>query len=141
MVFGTFDTLHPGHLKLIKQAAKFGPVFVSLTPDHLVRALKKQNSTWNWQRRRSELLRIKCVSEVMPSDAQLNTYSILKKIRPTYIVLGHDQIALLRPIKDALRRLGLTSTIIIGEKYRRDLYASSYLNGVSHSILRHKYDQ
>jgi FAD synthetase len=127
LIFGTFDILHPGHLKLIEFAKKLGSVNVALTPDELCLKYKGVNPVNNYNLRKKRLENISFVKEVVKADKQPNSYNIIQKIKPDIIVLGYDQIGLKSTIQNRLKEFNSTARIIIANPYRADIYKSSKL--------------
>ena len=122
VVFGTFDVLHPGHLALLKHAAGFGDVTVSLTPDALCRKYKGHDPVNTFAKRAARLERISFVQQVVPSDMREHAYDVLARIHPQFILLGYDQQALGGPLTARLRELGLNSRVVVARPYRGNLY-------------------
>ncbi len=90
MVFGTFDLLHPGHLFVLEEAKKRGPVTVVVARDVSVEKMKKFRAV------QSESVRQKAIQVAFPEmDVRLgDTKDFLVPIRetlPTLILLGYDQ--------------------------------------------------
>lgn len=127
LVFGTFDTLHPGHLQMLTEASHYGEVTVSLTPDELCEEYKGRPAHHRFSERRARLLRLRCVHEVVPSDARSGAYRLLARLRPAVIVLGYDQRTLLPHIQKRLESERLGSKIVVLGPYRADIYHSSIL--------------
>ena|SRR3990167_9076468 len=124
LVFGTFDVFHPGHLALLKEAARYGRVTVSLTPDALCRQYKGYRAHHSFVARAKLLSKLRYVHDVIPSDTTPNTYAILRKVKPTIIMLGHDQRARISIIRQQLRQMNLDTRIMVSTPYRRDLYTT-----------------
>lgn len=90
-VVGCFDILHPGHLRLLKEAKKHG--------DKLVVILAcDQNAVWRLKRppffnqndRKQMLESLRVVDEVV-LGAKKGHYGILNRIKPDVFVVGYDQ--------------------------------------------------
>ena len=127
LVFGTFDLLHPGHVFILKFAATFGQVYISLSPDRMVKFYKKREPSFSYHKRYLRLSRFKPTYKIVVSDKRPLTYNILDKVRPDVIILGHDQLLLRPNIIQALKEKKLNCRIILAPKYHRDIYASSLL--------------
>ena len=57
VIGGTFETLHKGHLTLLKRAFELGSVFIGLTSDEMAERLKKRKVK-NFKERKKELERV-----------------------------------------------------------------------------------
>lgn len=90
LVFGTFDTLHPGHHYVLKQASKRGELHVIVARDVNVRRLKGRDALQDQE------ARIVAIREAFP-DAHValgdpSDFSVpLAAIQPDLVLLGYDQ--------------------------------------------------
>ena len=91
-VNGTFDILHPGHIRLLNYAKSLGDrLFVAIDSDSRVSELKGKSRPINPAGERKEmLLALKSVDEVeiFSSDDELRMW--IKQIRPYIMVVGSD---------------------------------------------------
>jgi len=106
LVFGTFDGVHDGHRAALQQAKQHGQnLTVAVTPDLTAEKLKghppRQNSAQRIQALKNEHL----VDNVVLSDENPNTWSILKKIKPDILALGYDQLELKESLENHLEAL------------------------------------
>ncbi len=91
LLFGTFDTLHPGHLNLFQQAKKLGDkLIVAIARDETVQKIKGRPA------KHSEQERLRLVQACPLVDtAELggieDKYICIKKFKPDIIALGYDQ--------------------------------------------------
>ncbi len=92
MVFGTFDIIHDGHRHLLREAALVGDeVIVVVARDEHVLELKGKLPENVLADRIEAIVCESEVSEVVPSDEELGTYSVVETYRPDVILLGYDQ--------------------------------------------------
>ena len=99
LVFGTFDTLHAGHLFFLRSARVFGDLLTAVVArDQDVEALKSKTPIMNEQERMEAVRALSYVDDVCLSDAERGSFHVLDKVKPDIIVLGHDQ----HELKDAL---------------------------------------
>ncbi len=92
VIFGVFDGLHAGHLFLIQKAKKAGTnLFVIVAKDKIVQKLKNKIPKYNQKERIKALNNISHVDKVFLGDSKLESYLVLKKIKPHIVYLGHDQ--------------------------------------------------
>ena len=91
-VNGTFDILHPGHIRLLNYAKSLGTrLFVAIDSDVRVKLLKGLDRPVNTASERKEmLLALKSVDEVeiFSSDEELTMW--IKQIRPDIMIVGSD---------------------------------------------------
>lgn len=91
-VNGTFDVLHPGHIRLLSYAKSLGDrLFVAIDSDRRVRELKGNSRPINSSDERKEmLLALKSVDEVETFDTDEELRMWIKQIRPYIMVVGSD---------------------------------------------------
>ena len=82
------DILHPGHLNIIKEAAKLGEVTVGLLTDEAIASYKRL-PFMNYEERLAVVTAIKGISRVIPQYT-LDYVENLENIRPDYVVHGDD---------------------------------------------------
>jgi FAD synthetase len=105
LVFGTFDLLHEGHRYLLAQARRQGDrLVVSLARDDFVRTWKRKEPRHPEGERLRRLLESGLVDRVRLSDAEPNSFDLLRELRPDLICLGHDQRELGRALRRWMRR-------------------------------------
>lgn len=68
MVDMSLTLLHHGHIRLLKNAKKYGYVIVALTRDKEIKSKKGYVPELNFDQRKEILLAIKYVDEVVPSN-------------------------------------------------------------------------
>ena len=82
------DILHPGHINIIKEAAKYGKVIVGLFSDEAIKSYKRV-PYMNYEMRRIIIENVKGVDEVICQE--IKDYSPnLMKLKPKYMVHGTD---------------------------------------------------
>ena len=82
------DTLHHGHINLIKHGLKYGKIMVGLISDKAI-AENKRLPILNYQQRKIILESIIGIDEIVIQESYDYTFN-LKKIRPDYVVHGDD---------------------------------------------------
>ena len=82
------DLVHPGHINILKEAAKLGSVTVGLLTDSAIASYKRLPHM-NYEQRKSVIENIKGVENVIPQET-LDYRDALEKIRPDYVVHGDD---------------------------------------------------
>lgn len=91
LVFGTFDGIHGGHIHFLKEAKKYGELFISVASDKSILLRKKRKAERKEESRLNDLKKLKLAKEVSVGDSTLHSWSIVKKIKPDIIALGYDQ--------------------------------------------------
>lgn len=91
---GCFDIIHPGHIKVFKEASKLGDkLVVGVNSDNSIKRLKGKNRPVNTLEDRIIVLQsIRFIDEVIPFDDD-TPIKLIKKIRPNIIVKGGDYSA------------------------------------------------
>jgi len=91
-VSGCFDLLHGGHVRFLKDAAKFGDVYVALGSDANIKRLKDVTPTYNEKERAYLLNNLKPVKKafVSPGLGKLHFVKDLEKIKPHVFVVNED---------------------------------------------------
>jgi len=82
------DLLHPGHINVLKEAAKYGDVTVGLLTDEAI-ASYKRIPYMTYEQRKDVIENIKAVAQVIPQDT-LDYTANLAKLKPDYVVHGDD---------------------------------------------------
>ena len=90
ITFGTFDTLHFGHLKLLERAKNLGDfLIVGLSTDEF-NALKGKKSLLNYEDRKSYLQAIKYVDLIIPENNWEQKIEDVKKNHVDIFTMGDD---------------------------------------------------
>ena len=82
------DLVHPGHLNIIKEAAKLGDVVIGLLTDEAIASYKRL-PYMSYEQRRAVVENLKGVTSVM-AQTTLDYRPNLKKLKPDYVVHGDD---------------------------------------------------
>ena len=114
MVSGGFDPLHIGHLRMIKEAAKYGKVIVVANSDAwLLR--KKGYIFMPWTERKeiiegyAEVDRVEAVD-----DSDGSVCEAIRRLRPTYFANGGDRTNKNTPEMAVCDEIGVTMLWEIG---------------------------
>jgi len=123
------DLVHPGHLNIIKEAAKLGEVTVGLLTDQAIASYKRL-PYMPYSQRKEVVENIKGVSRVIPQTT-LDYRPNLKKLKPDYVVHGDDwktgvQRETRTQVVDTLKAWGGK---LVEPKYTRNI-SSTALNNV-----------
>lgn len=82
------DLVHPGHLNIINEAARYGKVVVGLLTDNAIFSYKRL-PYMNFEQRKVIVENLKNVYDVIP-QATLDYSENLIKLKPKYVVHGDD---------------------------------------------------
>lgn len=129
-IFGVFDGVHEGHLHFIKEAKNEGNHLVAIVArDEVVEKLKGKLPVDNEVCRVNELLKVSDIDMVMLGDPQIETYNILREVKPNVIFLGYDQSGLFESLNKFTKNGILPDIKIIqGSPYKPEIFHSSILN-------------
>jgi phosphoenolpyruvate phosphomutase / 2-hydroxyethylphosphonate cytidylyltransferase len=82
------DIIHPGHMNILKEAAKLGDVTVGLLTDKAIASYKRL-PYMSYEQRKDVIENIKGVSSVIPQET-LDYRPNLEKFKPAIVVHGDD---------------------------------------------------
>lgn len=82
------DIIHHGHIKVLEEASKLGPVTIGLLTDKAI-ASYKRIPFLNFEQRKQIVRNLKGVERVIPQET-LDYVPNLKKTKPDYVVHGED---------------------------------------------------
>ena len=126
LVFGTFDIIHRGHISFLRQARRKGRwLIVSVARDSFIREMKDRDPIHTEQERITQLLETGLVKEVYLADAQIGTYTTVRRARPEVICFGHDQDALKEDLQQWLVRNEMTIPTHTLRSHKAHRYKSS----------------
>lgn len=120
------DLVHPGHINIIKEAAKLGEVTIGLLTDSAIASYKRLPYL-TYEQRKSVTENIKGVKNIVPQDTLDYTANLIK-IKPNYVVHGDDW----RVGVQAEFRQKVIETI---KKWGGKLVEISYTHGISSTQL------
>ncbi len=123
------DVLHPGHINIIKTAAKLGEVMVGLFSDAAIASYKKP-PLMSYEERRIVIENVKGVSRVVCQETR-DYEPNLRKYRPDYMVHGTDWRE--GPLADVRAR-----AIQVMAEWGGQVVEPEYTKGVSSSALKAK---
>lgn len=120
------DLIHPGHLNIIAEAAKYGDITIGLLTDRAIASYKRL-PYMSYEQRKIVVESIKGVAEVVPQDT-LDYVPNLRRLKPDYVVHGDDWRT--GPQKDTRTRV----IDALGE-WGGQLIEPAYTEGISSTIL------
>jgi len=84
----TADIIHPGLINIIREAAKYGDVFIGLLTDEAI-AEHKRLPHMNYEQRKEVVENIKGVTKVVPQKEWSYLFN-LREYKPDYMIHGDD---------------------------------------------------
>lgn len=126
LVFGTFDSIHPGHKFFLNEAKKLGDLYVSVASDASVEKRKLKKPVKNEAARLKGIESLKLARAVSIGDRVFGQWSEIKKIKPDTIALGYDQKELGVELKKIQKKFGFKVKII--KSFKPKEFHSSILN-------------
>ena len=137
MAFGSFDVLHPGHIRYLKGASRYGKLIVVVARDSSIEKLKGRRPLINEAWRREIIGSLSFVHMAVLGDRIRkwnDVYKILLRFRPDFIVFGYDQKVDMEYLKKFLAVHKLNSRIVRVKAYKADLYKSTKLKKLIDTI-------
>jgi FAD synthetase len=129
MLFGTFDSLHPGHINLFKQAKRLAAnsfLIVSIARDKNVLKIKKSPPLLHEKQRIKLVRKEKFVNKVVLGGLTSHLPHIIKE-KPEIIALGYDQKYYVKNLKQELAKKGLSVEIIRLKPFKEKIYKNHLL--------------
>lgn len=123
------DIIHPGHINIIKEAAKYGDVIVGLFTDEAIASYKRV-PYMPYDQRKIVVENIKGVTEVIPQYTK-DYEDNLRLLKPKYMVHGTDWRT--GPLA-AVRQ----KAIDIMAEWGGEVIEPEYTQGVSSSLIQQK---
>ena len=121
------DIIHPGHINILKIAAKKGYVIVGLLTDSAINSYKGK-TYMNYYQREKVLMAIKYVKKIVPQKS-LDYSENLIKLKPDFVVHAKDW----KKGVQASTRKKVIKTI---KEWSGKLIEPNYTKGVSSSKLK-----
>ncbi len=116
------DILHPGHINIINEGAKYGRVIVGLLSDEAIASYKRL-PIYPYEAREEIFGNLKNVSETVMQNS-LDYTENLRKIKPDYVVHGDDW-------REGVQQLVRQKVIEVLEEWGGELIEVPYTHGMS----------
>ncbi|MDN3697702.1 phosphoenolpyruvate mutase [Vibrio cortegadensis] len=120
------DLVHPGHMNILREAAKLGDVVVGLLTDKAIASYKRL-PYMTYEQRKEVIENIKGVTAVIPQET-LDYRANLVSIKPDYIVHGDDW-------KEGVQRETRTQVLACIKEWEGELIEVPYTQGISSTQL------
>ena len=109
---GVFDIIHPGHIHTLNAAKALGDVLiVAIATDKTAQKMKKRPPLHNQELRRELVSYLSMVDRAVIGHED-DIFETVKKIQPSVIVLGYDQIHQEKFIANGCKRINLDVEIV-----------------------------
>lgn len=128
LVFGVFDTLHPGHIYFLQESSILGDeLHICLASDEYVQNYKHKNPIHSFTLR-SQMIKDKFPNVVVhKGDVEIGNWSIFNEIIPDVIALGYDQEKLHMALIDLILVQENTKIVHI-KPFQTDIYNTTKMN-------------
>ncbi len=107
---GTFDIIHPGHIRFLEEAKKLGDYLVVIVAREK-NVKHKPKPVIPEEQRRRVVEALKPVDEAILGDEN-DIFKPIERIKPDVIVLGYDQYFDEDWLREELRKRGIRSEVI-----------------------------
>ncbi len=135
LVFGTFDSLHPGHEYFLENAASLGDCLVVVVArDSSVKMLKHRRPLHGEASRLHFVQSHPLVDHALLGDKAIGSFAVVQKIQPHIICLGHDQNALWGSLKIWMENQNYLCEVRHLKPFKREQYSSTLLNKLQKSM-------
>ena len=122
MAFGTFDLLHPGHLKYLSEAKKLGDyLIVVVTTDKNARRLKNKSTVHSQKERALMVGSLKMVDKALVG-MEKDFYVLVKKFSPKVLALGYDQSEPVEKVRAELAKRKIRAKIAVIKPFKEMRY-------------------
>lgn len=120
------DLVHPGHMNILREAAKLGDVIVGLLTDKAIASYKRL-PYMTYEQRKEVIENIKGVLEVIPQET-LDYRDNLVSLKPDYVVHGDDW-------KEGVQRETRAQVLECIKMWEGELVEVPYTQGISSTQL------
>ena len=131
LVFGTFDIIHPSHLRFLLEARKCANcpdcrLVVVLARDSSIERIKGRKPIFNESQRLRLLSGLRVVDYARLGNEGTKHYDVILETDPDFIVLGYDQIQNEKPLNNFIKEHKLSVKVCRLPKFESgDLSSSS----------------
>ncbi|QIW24192.1 cytidylyltransferase family protein [Sulfolobus sp. S-194] len=134
-VGGTFDILHPGHIEFLREASRYGRVYVSVARDKNSEKIKRRKPINDENQRLEVVKSIRYVYEAFLGDEKDFLKSV-ERVKPDILFLGPDQQVDENKLKEELKKRGINNIEIIRMKERINNWSHSSTTSIIQEIVK-----
>ena len=130
MAFGSFDVLHPGHIKYLRGASRYGKLIVVVARDASIRKLKGRSAFVDERSRLEIVGSLRFVNRAVLGDRIRkwnDIYKVVLRMHPDFLVFGYDQKVDRGYLEKFISKNKLKCRIVRLGAYRATRYKSSKL--------------
>ncbi len=142
MTAGVFDLLHLGHVRFLEEAKaskQNAELIVIVARDKTVEKRKGEKTVMSENQRRALVEALEVVDEAILGYEEFNIRSVIEKIRPDVIALGHDQNSIGQMVKKTISDMGLQIKVVrIGQFSEDELNSSTEIKKKIINLYRRK---
>jgi FAD synthetase len=130
-VFGTFDIIHPSHLRFLLEArnavdCQECELVVIVARDSSIQRIKGHKSIFHEDERLKLVSGLRIVDFARLGNEGKDHYEVILEVNPDFIVLGYDQVRNDQPLRDFIQNHNLGAEIARLPKFESgDLTSSS----------------
>jgi len=144
LVFGTFDIIHPAHLRFLLEARNAVncpkcDLVVIVARDSSILRIKGHKSIFHEDERLKLICGLRLVDSARLGNEGKDHYEVILELNPDYIVLGYDQVRNDQPLRDFIQKHNLSVEIARLPKFESgDLSSSSRVREKILEIINEK---
>ncbi|HVN26327.1 MAG TPA: adenylyltransferase/cytidyltransferase family protein [Candidatus Paceibacterota bacterium] len=128
MIFGVFDGVHDGHRSLFREARSHGaPLMAVVTRDDVALRLKGRMPKRALTLRIADLMREPEIDAAIEGDAELGSWGVVRRHKPSHIVVGYDQEKLRADLERHLGEFDWQPVIVTAAPHKPDTHHSSLM--------------
>lgn len=128
LITGTFDIIHPGHIKALEQAKRRGTFLsVVISRNKTVKKVKGYEPYFSAIERVENLKKLRIADRVLLGNRG-DKLKVVEAIKPDVLCLGHDQMAFTKQLTAKLARRDLHPEIVRLKQFDQESYHTSQLH-------------
>ena len=144
LVFGTFDIIHPSHLRFLLEArnavnCQECDLVVIVARDSSIQRIKDHKPIFNEEERLKLICGLRLVDSARLGNEGKDHYEVILEVDPDFIILGYDQVPNDQPLRDYIQKHNLDIKVARLPKFESgDLSSSSEVREKVQEIINEK---